>query len=147
METWVVVNIQDRCISLPTFERIALFRQRESIEKQLLKKNFLVWLCTAWYPCSRWCEKIFFSLLVFLQILRTTFWTFRAWVCWEGKLLFQPRRKLICSCELTIGTVISLSALFYLKLGLVGTKVYRLVENTLVKRFDVFEKNCCWCSN
>ena len=48
----------------------------------------------------------------------------------EERLLSQPRKMLISSLTLQNGTVITPLLLFYLKLGLVVTKIHRFVEYT-----------------
>ena len=50
----------------------------------------------------------------------------------------QPRRMLISSFFLTIGTIITPLLLFYLKLGLVCKKIHRFVQRTPRKCFDNF---------
>ena len=55
----------------------------------------------------------------------------------EG-IMPQPRRMLISSFILTNGTIITPLLLFYLKLGLVCTKIYRFVQYTPRKCFNNF---------
>ena len=56
----------------------------------------------------------------------------------EEKLLSQPRKKLISSFTLQIGTLITPLLLFYLQLGLVCTKIHRYVEYTPKKCLNSF---------
>ena len=56
----------------------------------------------------------------------------------KERLLTQLRRMLISSFELTNGTIIIPLLLFYFELGILCTKVYRLVEYTPVKSFSNF---------
>ena len=55
----------------------------------------------------------------------------------EG-ILPQPRRMLISSFILTNGTIITPLLLFYLKLGLVCTKIHHFVQYTPRKCFNIF---------
>ena len=59
----------------------------------------------------------------------------------KGGLMTQPRRKLFSSFELTNGTINTPLPLFYSELGLVCTKVYCLVEYTLVNCFNNIEQD------
>ena len=56
----------------------------------------------------------------------------------EERLLSQSRRMLISSSTLQNGTLITPLLLFYLKLGLVCTKIQHFVEYTLKKCFNSF---------
>ena len=56
----------------------------------------------------------------------------------KKSLMCQPRRMLLCSFELTNGTIITPLLLFYLERGLVSTKIHRFVEYTPGKSFNVF---------
>ena len=56
----------------------------------------------------------------------------------KERLLCQPRKMLISSYFLEIGTLITPLLLFYLEFGLVCKKIYRFVEYTPVKRFNKF---------
>ena len=56
----------------------------------------------------------------------------------EEKLLSQPRKMLIYRFTLQNGTLITPLLLFYLKLGLVVTKIHRFVDYTPEKGFNRF---------
>ena len=56
----------------------------------------------------------------------------------EERLLSQPRKMLISSFTLQDGTLITPLLLFYLKLGLLCTKIHRFVENTPKKYLNSF---------
>ena len=56
----------------------------------------------------------------------------------EERLLFQPRKMLICSFTLQNGTLITPLLLFYLQLCLVCTKTHCFVEHTPRKCFNSF---------
>ena len=56
----------------------------------------------------------------------------------DERLLSRPRKKLITSFTLQIGTLITPLLLFYLQLGLVCTKIQRFVEYSPKKCFNSF---------
>ena len=56
----------------------------------------------------------------------------------EERLLSQPRKSLISSFTLQKGTLITPVLLFYLRLGLVCTKIHRFVQSTPKKCFNSF---------
>ena len=56
----------------------------------------------------------------------------------KENIMAQPRRMLISSFFLTIGTIITPLLLFYLKLGLVCNKIHRFVQYTPRKCFNNF---------
>ena len=61
-------------------------------------------------------------------------------------LMLQPQKTLISSFKLPNGTLITLLLLFYPELGLVGTKIYRLVKRVPKKLFEQFRTNTCRCT-
>ena len=56
----------------------------------------------------------------------------------EEEIMSQPRKMLISSLTIQNGTLITPLLSFCLQLGLVCTKIHRLVEYTLKKRFNSF---------
>ena len=56
----------------------------------------------------------------------------------KENIMAQPRRMLISSFNLTIGTILNPLLLFYLKLGLVSIKIQRFVQYTPRRCFNNF---------
>ena len=56
----------------------------------------------------------------------------------EERVLYQPRKMLICIFTVQNGTLITPVLLFYLQLGLVCTKIHRFVEYTPKNCFNRF---------
>ena len=63
----------------------------------------------------------------------------------EG-IMPQPRRMLISSFILTIGTIITPLLLLYLKLGIVCKKIHRFVQYTPRKCFNNFVQSAVGCT-
>ena len=56
----------------------------------------------------------------------------------KENIMAQPRRMLVSSFILTNGTIITSLLLFYLKLGLICTKIHRFFQYTPRKCFNNF---------